>query len=74
MTCQTYLKKFKNSVEVIEHSGGAIGKEPKLIEEALTNKNPPIVGVPTDAHRKDAEAFSRDTCLAIAFLLGSDRP
>jgi hypothetical protein len=48
------------------------GENPKLIEETLANKNPPIVGTPTDVHRKDAEAFSRDAYLAIAFLLGAD--
>jgi hypothetical protein len=27
MICRTYLEKFKNSMEVIEHSRGAIGRE-----------------------------------------------
>jgi hypothetical protein len=73
MMCQTYLEKFKNRVEVIEHSGGAIGREPRLIDEGLANRKPPIVGLPTADHHKEAEAFSRDACLVITFLLSSDR-
>jgi hypothetical protein len=37
-TCQTYLERFQNCVDVIEHCGGSIGQEPGLVRKVLEDK------------------------------------
>ena len=42
MTCQAYLEKFQNSVEVIEHCGGDFGIDTGLIDATFTTANPAV--------------------------------
>jgi hypothetical protein len=37
-TCQAYLERFQNCVDVIEHCGGSIGQEPGLMRKVLGDK------------------------------------
>jgi hypothetical protein len=41
-TCQAYLDRFNNCVEVIEHSGALIGIEPGLVDTTMATVSPPI--------------------------------
>ena len=42
MTCQAYLKKFQNSVKVIEHCGGDLGIDTGLIDATFAIANPAV--------------------------------
>jgi hypothetical protein len=74
MTCQTYLDKFQNCVEVIEHCGGNIGTDVGLVNETLSTASPPISrSTATPGELQAAEDYTREKFLACAFILGSDR-
>jgi hypothetical protein len=34
-TCQAYLDRFQNCIDVIQHCGGSIGNEPAMVNEIL---------------------------------------
>ena len=74
MTCQAYLKKFQNSVEVIEHCGGDLSIDTGLIDATFATANP---AVSRDAAApqtlKAAQKYATEQYLAFAFLLGSGR-
>jgi hypothetical protein len=42
MTCQAYLHKFQNSVEVIEHCGRGLGIDKGLIDATFATANPAV--------------------------------
>jgi hypothetical protein len=71
-TCQTYLEKFHNTVDVLEHCGGTIGHAPGLITERLLE-----LGIDPDQATKDqierAAKEIQEKSLAMAFLMGADR-
>ena len=74
MTCQAYLDKFQNSVEVIEHCGGDLGIDNGLIDATLATANPAVrrdTSAPETVEA--AKKYAREQYLACAFLLGSDR-
>jgi hypothetical protein len=74
MACQAYLKKFQNSVEVIEHCGGDLGIDTELIDTTFTITNPAVTrATATPTILKAAEKYAREQYLACTFLLGSDR-
>ena len=60
-SCQKYLESFMNTVEVIEHSGGQIGNDVGLINNA-----PNKTGI-------YAKTYARDQYLPCVFLMGADR-
>jgi hypothetical protein len=73
MTCQAYLEKFQNSVEVIEHCGGDLGTETGLIEAMLATASVPITratGSPDVL--KAAKKYAKEQYLACTFILGAD--
>ena len=65
LSLQQYLESFKNSVDVIEHIGCAIG--PNFKELIVTEMND------TGETEDTATATVREKYLATAYLLGSDR-
>jgi hypothetical protein len=74
MTCQAYLDKFQNCVEVIEHCGGNIGTDVGLVNETLSTASPPITrSMATPGEIQAAEEYTREKFLACAFILGWDR-
>ena len=74
MTCQAYLKKFQNSVEVIEHCGGDLGIDTGLIDATFATANPAVTrDTAAPETLKAAQKYAREQYLACAFLLGSDR-
>jgi hypothetical protein len=74
MTCQAYLEKFQNSVEVIEHCGGDFGIDTGLIDATFATTNPAVTrDTTTPPMVKAAEKNAREQYLACTFLLGSDR-
>jgi hypothetical protein len=46
MTCQAYLEKFQNAVDVLEHCGGLIGQLPGL-DSMVLHWKPTMVSIPT---------------------------
>jgi hypothetical protein len=42
MTCQAYLEKFQNSVEVIEHCDGDLSIDTGLIDATFTTTKPAV--------------------------------
>jgi hypothetical protein len=71
-TCQVYLYRFQNCVDVIEHCGGSIGNEPAIVNEIL------IAGGidPDNADQGEIAAaitVAQEKCLASLFLQGADR-
>ena len=71
MTCQQYYETFKNSADVLEYCGGALGKEPGLVDTELET-----AGVDQDFATGNelmaAKAVAREHVLAIALLVGSN--
>lgn len=65
MTCQQYLERFQNRVDVITHCGGNIGEDTGVAEVLKVN-NAKLI----DAEEKSE---ARERYLACAFLFGSDR-
>jgi hypothetical protein len=47
-TCQAYLERFQNCVNVIEHCGGSIGQEPGLVRKVLEDKGLNAAGATQD--------------------------
>jgi Reverse transcriptase (RNA-dependent DNA polymerase) len=70
MTCQAYLERFKNQVDVIEHCGGSVVDLAMIAEEL-----PATVTIETadTAQINAARSTAKESYLACAFLLGSDR-
>jgi hypothetical protein len=69
-TCQTYLDRFNNCVEVIEHSRALIGIEPGLVDATMATASPPMTReTATELEMAAAEAYTRDKYLACAFLI-----
>jgi hypothetical protein len=69
-TCQSYLEKFKNQVDVIEHCGGSVVDEDMVAD--MLPENVDRFDATRDqitAARKEA----KEQYLAVAFLLSSDR-
>jgi hypothetical protein len=74
MTCQVYLDKFQNCVEVIEHCGGIIGTDVGLVNDTLSSASPPMTrSTASPGELRAAEQYTREKFLACAFILGSDR-
>jgi hypothetical protein len=73
LTCAAYLKKFQNSIEVLEHCGGIIRDTPGLINMMLVNKDiDPVTA--TKAHQMAAtRKMTHDTYVAVAFIPGANR-
>jgi hypothetical protein len=71
-TCQAYLERFQNSVDVIEHCGGSIGQEPGLVRNVLKDKGL-IAEAATQDQIREAQVTAQEVYLAAAFILGSDR-
>jgi hypothetical protein len=73
MTCQAYLEKFQNSVEVIEHCDGDLGIDNGLIDATFATANPAVrrdTAAPETVEA--AKKYAREQYSACAFLLGSD--
>jgi hypothetical protein len=71
-TCQAYLEKFQNCVDVLDHCGGLIGHIPGLVNSMLEESNID----PNTATKEQIDVAleaTQDEYLAVAFLLGSDR-
>jgi hypothetical protein len=74
MTCQAYLKKFRNSVEVIEHCGGDLGTDSGLIKATLASATVPVtMTTATPDVLEAAKKYDKAQYLACTFLLGADR-
>ena len=71
-TCQAYLERFQNCVDVIEHCGGSIGQEPGLVRKVLEDKGL-IAEAATQEQIQEAQVTAQEVYLAAAFILGSDR-
>jgi hypothetical protein len=71
-TCQAYLERFQNSVDVVEHCGGSIGQEPGLVRKVLEDKGL-IAEAATQDQIREAQVTAQEVYLAAAFILGSDR-
>jgi hypothetical protein len=71
-TCQVYLERFQNGVDVIEHCGGSIGQEPGLVQKVLQDRGKSSNTATADETR-EAQNAAQQQYLAVAFLLGSDR-
>ena len=71
MDCATYLERFQNMVEVIEHCGGSVGLEPHLIDKALDKQGTSHTGA-TAAELNQAMGVAKDRYLACAFLMSAD--
>ena len=59
MTCQQYYESFKNNADVLEYAGGALGREPGLIDAELLAAGM----LPVDANEEEltaAEAAARE--------------
>ena len=72
MDCDTYLERFQNMVDVIEHCGGSVGMEPHLIDKALDKQGTTRVGA-TGAQLNQAVSVAKERYLAYVFLLSADR-
>jgi hypothetical protein len=71
-TCQLYLERFQNYVDVMEHCGGSIGQELGLVQKVLTKNGLRAGKVMTDQIR-EAQNTAQEQYLAAAFILGSDQ-
>jgi hypothetical protein len=71
-TCQSYLEKFQNCVDVLDHCGGSIGHIPGLVNATLMDNNIDFLTASKE-EMADAVKASQDKYLAVAFILGSDR-
>ena len=68
MTVQAYYERFINLIDVIDHIGGSIGYDPKMLEMVGVTNNKDV-GDLTEDERHSA----REQYLAVAFIFGSDR-
>jgi hypothetical protein len=72
MTCQGYLQKFQNSVDVLQHCGAAVSNMPGLINQILDEQS-----LDFDAATKLQIATTlrkaQERYLAIAFFIGADK-
>jgi len=64
----SYMSKFKNFIEVIEHYGGSIGEDQALINEELKS-----FSTPNDKETKTAKETAKQKMHAIAFLKRADK-
>jgi hypothetical protein len=71
MTCQAYLQKFQNSVDVLEHCGAAAGNMPGLITMILDEESLNMDAA-TKKQVKAALKEAQERYLGIAFLTGAD--
>jgi hypothetical protein len=72
MTCQAYLEKFQNAVDVLKHRGGSIRQAPRLLTMILEANGIDPVMATTD-ELIDAKKASQEQYLANAFLVAWDR-
>jgi hypothetical protein len=72
MTTQAYLEAFRNTIDVIEHTGGSIGHEPGLNEYVATRNNIDYDHMDA-AEEEDVQNESHERYLAVAFILGADK-
>jgi hypothetical protein len=72
VTCQIYLDRFQNCIDVIEHCGGSIGNEPAIVNEILISG-----GIdPNNASQGEIAAaitVAQEKYLASLFLQGADK-
>jgi hypothetical protein len=72
MTCQAYMEKFQNTVDVLDHCGVAAGNMPGLVHMMLEEEN-----INSDLATKDKIATAlqeaQERYLTVAFLIGADR-
>jgi hypothetical protein len=71
-TNATYMSKFKNSIDVIEHYGGNIGDDKVLVTEEL-RKTGATDMVATEEEKKQAIKTAKSKAHAMAFLKRADR-
>jgi hypothetical protein len=71
-SCQVYLEKFQNCVDVLEHCGGSVGHVAGLVNLTLADRDidPNLA---TRAELTEAIKTTEDQYLATAFLAGADR-
>jgi hypothetical protein len=67
-TCQDYLDKFQNSVDVLAHWGGSIGQVPGIMKLVLKESAVDPLTV-TIAQLNKARRGTQEQYLAIAFLM-----
>jgi hypothetical protein len=72
-TCQAYLEKFQNCVDVLEHCSGTVGHIPGLVDTYLQDGNAVDSDNPTKGEIADAIQATQEQYLAVAFPLGSNR-
>jgi hypothetical protein len=70
MSTQDYLKHFQNMVEVIEHTGGVLGKLPGLEDKLLTMKGQTLSQM-TVAEMDALTLESQERYLAMVFMLST---
>jgi hypothetical protein len=70
-TCQAYLEKFQNCVDVLEHFGGTIGHVPGLVKGVL-ELDCINADSATPEEIPDATKATQEEYLTMAFLLGSN--
>ena len=72
MTCQAYMEKFQNTVDVLDHCGAGAGNMPGLLQAILEESS-----INPDNATKEQVATalqeSQERYLAVAFLLGADK-
>jgi hypothetical protein len=71
MTCPTYLQRFNNHVDVVNHCGGDLGVHSSRVVEILSRNGTSVN--PSDPQLLSAQTEAQDEYLATAFLLSSDR-
>jgi hypothetical protein len=72
MTTQDYLKHFQNMVDVIDHTGGVVGKLPGLEGKLLLLKGKTLAQM-TIEERAALPLESQERYLAMAFMLSANR-
>jgi hypothetical protein len=76
-TNPSYMSKFKNTIEVIQHYGGNIGDDKALFNEELKtvigSKDPDFLKNATDEEVASAKTIVKQKARAIAFLKRADK-
>jgi hypothetical protein len=72
MTCQAYLEKFQNSVDMLEHYGGTIGQAPGMMNMMLLEANSIDPNAATMDEIVDAKKVAQEQYLSVVFLLRSN--
>ena len=72
MSCQEYMDRFQNTVDVIIHIAGSVPVYPSLVDAALKGKNLEREKA-TKKQIAQAEKDSTDRYLAMCFMLGADK-